>query len=343
MKLNLKIIFLTFCHLVILNSIIGSNLAMYLSPQYAYLVPLMLGGITILLFIILPKFQSSYISNILKHNFLRLIIALYSILSTILILYVVFKIIAIKIYFMTPTYLLIILSLFFIFLLCKLNLKQLVSLKILVYVLVLLSTLIMFADTNEFDFRLLLPLRIKLDKPYRLLVSSFLYLDSILYLLIPLQNKIVISKFNFVIGTALGSILSAWFIIYSYASLNYKFFIDLPFPAMYRYRIYAGPKYLEHLDVFFDFFVCAFFILKSAFNLELFRVYLKAKNTYFFRLIIAIFIAIITIWAFYHTDNSLDYIFYPCAILSALSIIIYLGLWRYRKHEKDNQSLECNS
>ncbi|MGM9899296.1 MAG: hypothetical protein ACI32E_01795 [Bacilli bacterium] len=334
MRLNLKVIFLTFCHLVILNSIIGSNLAIYLSTQYAYFVPLLLGGVTIILFLLLPTPHSSYISKILKGHFLRFVLAIYLFLSTLVILYVVFKILAMKVYLMTPTYLLIIVSLFFIFLLGKMSLKNILSVKIIVYILVLFSTTIMFADTNEFNFRLLLPIDFHLDNHVKLLSLGFIYLDSLLYLFIPLNDKQVLSKWNFIIGTLLGSILSSWFIIYSYASLDYKFFIDLPFPSMYRYRIYAGPKYLEHLDIFFDFFVCAFFILKVTFNLELFRVYLKIKNSFFYRLILTIIIGLIVAFAFYHTDNNLIYTFYPCALLSAISFIIYAGLWRYHLYGK---------
>lgn len=342
MKLNLKIIFLTFCHLVILNSIIGSNLAIYLSPEYAYIVPLLIGLIFVILFMIIPRFETSYISNILKGKFLRFIIVIYSFLSTILILYITFKILAIKTYFMTPTFLLIIISLFFIFLLGRLSLKYIISVKILVYVLVLISTLIMFSDTNEFDFRLLLPFKFYLDKPYRLLAIFWIFFDSLLYFFIPLQDKKVLSKWNFVIGTIIASILSSWFIVYSYASLDYKFFIDLPYPALYRYRIYTGPKYLEHLDVFFNFFVCAFFILKSTFNLELCRIYLKVKNRYFYRLFIATLLGVITILAFYNTDNNLIYIYYPSLVLSGLSTIIYFGLWRYKEHGKKS-SIKANT
>lgn len=338
MKLNIKVIFLTFCHLVILNSIIGSNLAIYLSTQYAYFVPLILGGITIILLLLLPSLHPSYISKILKGHFLRFVLAIYLILSTLLILYVVFKILAMKVYLMTPPYLLIIVSLFFIFLLGKSSLKNIISVKIIVYILVLFSTTIMFADTNEFNFRLLLPLDFYLEKPLKLLSLGFIYLDCLLYLFIPLNNKQVISKWNFIIGTLLGSILSSWFIIYSYASLDYHFFIDLPFPSMYRYRIYAGPKYLEHLDIFFDFFVCAFFILKVTFNLELFRVYLKIKNSFFYRLILTTIIGVIVVLAFYHTDNNLIYNFYPSVLLSILSFIIYLGLWRSHLYGKETSS-----
>ena len=68
MRLNLKVIFLTFCHLVILNSIIGSNLAIYLSTQYAYFVPLLLGGVTIILFLLLV-FGYSYYKLLLYLDF----------------------------------------------------------------------------------------------------------------------------------------------------------------------------------------------------------------------------------------------------------------------------------
>lgn len=338
MKLNLKVIFLSFCNLVILNSMIGSNLAIRLSPAYAYFIPLIIGGISVILLIFIPKINNDSISKILKGKIFRFIIVIYLFLSTIFILYTAFKLLAFKLYFITPIYLLIIVSLFFIFLLGKLNLKTIISVNTLIYILIIGSTFLMFADTNKNDFRLLLPFKFYLNSPLRLLALIGIFLDSILYLFVPLTNNQTISKWNFVIGNILGSLLSSWFIIYSYTSLNYQFFIDLPFPALYRYRIYAGPRYLEHLDVFFDFFVCSYFILKATFNLELFRIYFKAKNNFFFRLGTIVLIGIAVLFAFYHTSNEHIYMFYPMIVLSSLMIIIYFGLWRYRNHERNSSS-----
>ena len=60
MKLNLKVVFLSCCNLLFLNCMVTSNIAMKLYPESAYFVPLILGIITCLIYLLVPKLIENY-------------------------------------------------------------------------------------------------------------------------------------------------------------------------------------------------------------------------------------------------------------------------------------------
>lgn len=333
MKLNLKVVFLSCCNLLFLNCMVTSNIAMKLYPESAYFVPLILGIITCLIYLLVPKLIENYQSAILKGYLTRILLLIYLLVSTIIIIYITFRILSYHFYFITPCYLLITITLFFVMLFGFITMKNLESITLICYITLFALTIFVIANVYNKDFRLLLPITFKFDKPYLLLGLLGLMLDNILLIFIPTETKPT-SKYSLILGTIIAVIFSSWYVLDSYTFVNFQYYEGLDFPALYRYKLYYGPKYIEHLDNFLCLSICSYMFLKTLFNLELFRIYLKAKNNIFYRFFISLSIGVICIFMMYNINFKFLY-FYPIILfLSVLIILIIVSLWRYKHHER---------
>lgn len=319
---------MTFFNILFLNLLLTSNLAIHFFPKNAYLIPLLLGLIAIFLYLLLPKLKQNFQNSFMKSN-LRVILLFYLYFSTLLLLYVSFQIFSHFFYFITPTYLLIIVMMFFLFI-TKISFKPLFSLLIIHYVVIFLLMLIILANFSHKDFYLL-DFSFSFSKPYLILGLISLSLDNILLIFVP--TKKTINKFNFIIGIFLGSLFSCWFILDNYTFVNFKFFYDLDFPSLYRYKIYIGPKYIEHLDNFLNLFLSFYIFLKALFNMELFRIYSLKKNNYIFRFILFTSFALILIILYYMIPFKISYCFIPVVILSLVLVFLMFSLWRFKNDE----------
>lgn len=330
MKFSIKIILLTFINTMFLNNLITSNVLIYLFPRNAYIVSLMFGIFTTLFYLLLPN--TSYQSEVLNNIFQKLLLIFYLSISTLLLLLVLFKILSLNFFLLTPTFLIITLFMFFIMLTGKVNIKIIVNIMIIIYLILMFSSQIHIINTNNRDFRLLLPLSFDLKKSYLSLFLICYSLDNLLFLIIPKITNQNISKYNYVIGTLLGTIISTWFIMDNYLFVDYHYFLDELFPSLLRFKFYTGPKYIEHLNVFLGIYIISYVFIKVLFNLELFRTLIKKKNTLNYRCLITLIITAILITAFYYIDFNYNLIIMTSIILSILMLLFYFSLWRTKKH-----------
>lgn len=331
MKISIKIILLTFINTMFLNNLITSNILIYLFPKNAYLISLLLGLLCSLFFLFLPS--TSYQSEVLNNLFQKLLLIFYLSISTLLLLLILFKILSLNFFLLTPTFLIITLFMFFIMLTGKVNIKIIVNMMIIIYLILMFSSQIHIINTNNRDFRLLLPLSFNLKKSYLSLVCICYFLDNLLFLIIPKITNQNVSKYNYVIGTIIGTIISSWFIIDNYAFVNYHYFLDELFPSLLRFKFYTGPKYIEHLHVFLGIYIISYVFIKVLFNLEIFRTLIKKKNTLNYRFITSSIITTILILLFYYLDFSYKLMITTSIILSILILLFYFSLWRTKKHE----------
>lgn len=333
MKLSIKVILLTFINTMFLNCIITSNILIYLFPRNAYIMSLLLGLFTSLLYIVLPLKRPNCQNKVLNNNFTRIILIIYLILSTVLLTLTSTKILSDYFFFLTPTFLIITILLFFVA--CSIvNVRTIMNIMLLLFVILLITSHAHFLNTNYRDFRLLTPLSFHFDKPYLALPLLFTYLDNILFFTIPSVTSTPPSKWNYVIGTLIGSLLSTWFIMDNYLFLDYHFFDNMLFPSLFRYRLYTGPKYIEHLDIFLCIYICAYIFIKLLFNLEILRQVFKRKNTLFFRLTTTTFLGVIITFLFYNYVLNQTFIIVTSLILTTTILIFYFTLWRYKKHDE---------
>jgi len=330
MKLNFKVIFLSFFNIVFLNIIIISNIAISFFPHTAYFIPFFLFIISAIIYMLIPDVKNNFVSKVLKGKFTRINISIYLYTSSVFLLYVTYRIISFYFYFITPTYLLIIVSLFFIMIIGFVTIKNILSLTIIHYFLIFILTFFVIFNNDLKDFRLILPLSFKFEKGYRILGLVGMYLDNVMLLFVPIKESPV-SKWNFIIGAALGALFTSWFILDSYTFLSYKFFENLDFPALYRYKLYTGPHYIEHLDNFLNLFICSYMLSKVLFNFELFRIYIKKKNSIYYRFVIFLITSFILIALYYFIPFKSTILYVISIILTVLITIVILSLRRYKR------------
>lgn len=333
MKLSVKVILITFINTMFLNCIITSNVLMHLFPRNAYIISFLLGIFVTLLYLIIPTKNTNFQSKVLNSKFTRIILIFYIIISTVLITLSSIKILSDYFFFLTPTFLIIAVLLFFVALVGSVNIHSIMNIMLILFVILLITSQIHFLNTNTRDFRLLLPISFYFKKPYLALVLLFPFLDNLLFFTIPSVTSNPPSKWNFVIGSLIGSMLSTWFIMDNYLFLDYRFFDNMLFPSLFRYRLYTGPKYFEHLDIFLCIYICSYIFIKLTLNLEILRQLFKKQNTFIYRLGTCLFLGAIITFLFYNYVLNHSFIIITSLISTILILIFYFTIWRYAKND----------
>lgn len=324
MKLNIKIILLTFINTMFLNNLITSNILIHYFPKNAYLISLFLGLTSSSFYLLLKK--TNYQKEVLNSVFKRILLIIYIVISTIMILLLLFKLLSINYFYLTPVFLLIIIFMFFIVLSSKVNIKIIMNMMIISYVILMFFSQIHIINTNNRDFLLIKNISLNLNKSYLSLFLICFYLDNLLFLITPPITNKEVSKYSYFIGSIIGTIISTWFIIDNYLFVNYKYFIDELFPSFLRFKFYMGPKYIEHLDVFLCIYLVSYVFIKVLFNLELFRTLIRKKNTFNYRLIITTIISLSLILLINNINLSFKLLLYSSLLLTVILIIFYLSL-----------------
>lgn len=335
MKLHLKYILIMTLNLVFLSNFILSNYIMKIYSNNSVFVFILVSLFSLILLLFLPNSFKHIIKSFLSCKLIKIIISIYIIISTLLISYVLFNILSIRFFFVTPTFLLIIIFSYFLILGLIPKLSTIINTTFIISIILLVLALIPFINFNSRDFRLLLRLDFFNINNFSFIFLLCFIFDNFLFLFIPEKQNNKINKYDIIISTVIGVIISLWFIIDNYTFLDYSFFKDMNFPSLYRYKLYYGPKYIEHFDNFLNIFLCCYLYLKCLINGKLLRVTLKIKNNFIFSLMYSIILCVINIFIYYTYLFKIDYIYIPCIILFISISCIYIFLFRRSNYESN--------
>lgn len=311
---------------LLLTSIFSSNLAMNLYPRNAFFIPLIIGTVVILLAFFLPSSPSSYFSRVMKRPFFRIVLAIYLLISTIFFLTICLMILKSNFYFTTPSYILIVLAGACVVFLTLSPLASFLNVALTVLVVVAFINGLQIVNVNTRDVSLLLPLNFKIPKVYQLLMFLCYFFDILIFYFLNFPKNSAMNKKTFILSTIITTIISTWFILDNYTYFSYQFFQGLDFPSLYRFKIYIGPKYLEHFDILLAINVTTFMIIKGGLNTSLLRSTLGIKPKFGRTLIITTIICALTWLGLTYLPPRTTSLIIPSWIMSGLILIIYVYL-----------------
>lgn len=331
MRIHPKYILIMSLNLIFLNSFICSNYIMNVNIKNSIIIFIFIYIIGFILLMILPKNFTYTMKKVILNKYFRTTLVIYILLSTLLICYVLFNIISIRFFFITPTFLLIIFFCYFLMIGFIVNLRTIINTTFVISIILIILGIIPFINFNTRDFNLLLRLDYNLDYIYvSFFIICFIF-DNLLFLLIPSKDNI--NKKDIMISTLISFIVSLWFIVDNYTYLDYSFFTSMNYPGLYRYKLYFGPKYIEHFDNFLNIFLICYIYLKCLINGKILKVLCKVKNNFNFSVIYSLIISIITIILFYSHLFKISNIYIPLIILTFLILNFYYFLIRGNQNE----------
>lgn len=336
MKLHPKYILIMSLNIIFLFSFIFSNYLIKIYSNKVIFIFIIIFIISLLLFILLPKSFPHILKNIYNSKFIRYILIGYVIGSSLLIGYVLFNIISIRFFFVTPTFLIMIMFSYFIIIGLIFSLKSIINTTFFISIILLFLVLIPFISTSNRDINLLHRLDFKYSYNLSFIFVTLIPLDNLLFLLIP-NKKNIINKYDLLISCVIGLTISGWFIIDNFTFIDYSFFKDMNFGSLYRYKLYYGPKYIEHFDNFLNIILCCYLYLKCLINGKLLKSLLFIKNNVISSIGFSIVFLIFNIYIYYSFIFKIDYVLIPLIPLSILLLIIYIFIiWR-NKYERKYQ------
>ena len=323
MKLNLKLVLIYSLNIILLNNLVLSNYLMNSFNINSIYIILIMGIISIIFILILPKDLNKIVTSLKFNKTFKIILGIYLLFMTIFTLAIITYHISERFFYLTPTFLIILFMLYFIFLLLKIDLKQLSNILLLSFIIILVISSFHLFNKANCDLYFLKDINFSLDNFHLvLLLSSFLF-DGLIFLIISNYTSDTISKKDIIISIIIGSIFSSLFILQSYSYITPDYYNSMNYPVLYRFRIYFGPKYIEHFDNFLLLVISFFIISKSTIYLELFRISFNFKKTIYFRLIIFILLCLILSFLFYNFGYNIEHLKIPLIIISILLYIIY--------------------
>lgn len=333
MKINLKVFIINTIHTIFIFSFISAHMAIFLYPKNAFFIPLIVGIICTLLILLLPNFKTFLLPHFIEKPIFKIIVIAYLAFSTCYFLLICFTILSEIFYLRTPIYLLAILLVFFVGINLRCSMKTLLNITLIIFILIIFSNFFIFFNMDERDFGLILPLDFRFPSLHQLFLFIGYFLDGFLFYFVPYPKKESINKSTLLLSVITACIISAFFIFDNYTFLTYEFFENINFPALYRYKIYSGPKYIEHFDSILSFKLSFFMITKATFNLQLLRIFLKQKNTFSYQFFVSFILGLIIVILFYAFPSLIHYLQIPSIILTTLSLLLYFSLLRCRKYE----------
>lgn len=336
MKLHPKYILIMSLNIIFLFSFIFSNYLIKIYSNKVIFVFIIVFVLSLLVLLLLPKSFPHILKNIYNSTFIRYILIAYIIISSLLLGYVLFNIISIRFFFVTPTFLIMIMFSYFIVIGQIFNLKSIINTTFFISVILLFLILIPFISSSGRDFNLLHRLDYKFSSNLSFLLIGLVPLDNLLFLLIP-KRKDIINKYDLLISCLIGLTISGFFIIDNFTFIDYSFFKDMNFGSLYRYKLYYGPKYIEHFDNFLNIILCCYLYLKCLINGKLLKSLLLIKNNIISSIGFSVVFLLCNIYLYYSFIFKIDYVLIPLILLSILLLIIYIFLIRRTLHERKYQ------
>lgn len=328
--LNLTI-YLTISQLL-LHYVIINNVSIYLFPNAAFLVPLIVGLITILFVLLLPKAPIRFKKF---NSLIKITYSLYYILFSIIIL--AFSTYIINYYFYPKTnfFLLTLLFSLVIMLLSSYPTKHLFDVSLTIYLVIFLLNFILLFNTSFIDLDLIynIDLKVQFSNYIPIILLLSISLEPINNYLLNIHEENIKIKRSIIISTIITSIVSSILIFINYLYYSDIYLKNILFPSFSFIYSLLGPEFIDHFTIIILFNTLAYSILKISFNISsISSLFNKTSFIKYFQIIL-IFILTNLIYKYSHLELlKLEYALF---VLLILILTIYFFILINKKEKKD--------
>lgn len=328
--LNLTI-YLTISQLL-LHYVIINNVSIYLFPNAAFLVPLIVGLITILFVLLLPKAPIRFKKF---NSLIKITYSLYYIVFSIIIL--VFSTYIVNYYFYPKTSFFILTLLFslVIMLLSSYSTKQLYDVSLTVFLFIFLINFILLFNTSFIDFDLVynIDLKNKLTDYIPIIILLSFSLEPINNYLLNIHEENVKVKHSIIISTLITSIVSSIVIFINYLYYSDTYLKNTLFPSFSFIYSLLGPEFIDHFTIVILFNTLAYCILKVSMNISIVNSFFNKNSFIKYLSVILIFVLTNLIYKYSHLEFlKFEYALF---VLLVLIITIYFFILMNKKEKKD--------
>lgn len=307
-------------YFLLLNHLIITNF-----PKIAFLIPLFIGTLTIILFLILPK-KNIFLNNKIIKTILSIYLYLSSALYIIICSYIITHYFFTNMPYLQSSIILILIILLF----SSFKNKYVYDVSSFAFLILIFVNLIVIFNTSFFKTDLIYNISLSFNfSNYSLLyIISFLYLflDPIITYFI--QNDISIKK-NIIISTIISSLFSSITIFINYLYFGYQYLKLSLFPGFNALITFIGPEFIDHFTILILIDVLCWCVLKCAYNIS----YIESifpKKVYSSGLSFIILYPI-CYFTFKYSQGFREINFIFGLILTFIIFIIYLYILRKRQ------------
>ena len=304
--------------------LILNNLSIKINESVAFLLPLILCAVSLILFSLLPKHAFKKENN----KFIKIILTVYALLSSVLLISFSSKLLSYYFY-NNNSFILITLLLLFICLLIS-TFKQIMIFDIstTVFIIVFIINLIVLLNTSTPSFNLLYNINIydiANNKTFLVLCMLFILLEPIIFYLNDLSNNANI-KMCTCASTIISMVISSILIFVNYLYYSKEYLSLNIYPFFTAINSFLGPEFIDHFTIIILINTVSFTLLKISYYLSLASSFTNSNkfSKVFFTL--TIFLACIFIFNINLSNYLINIIL--CSILTIILIIIYLYIIR---------------
>lgn len=310
-------------------SLFAANMAIKNFPTCGYLVFLLILPFVLIFVTFIPR-EANCIKTILDHNYLRIILLIYLLLSGLFSLSAYIGIVSDYYYQETSHFILLILIILTCLFMSTYGLANIVRIGfVMLLVVLVLYTLTLTSNTTH-DCTLLKHTPLKLNNLYNLLCFPFLFLDELLlFLFIPTKK---INKFSLILMIVGTIVFSTGLIFECYLFFTPKYFENSKYPYLIKYFAYRNNHYLEHLDILYLICTTAFIIFHFSTQCEIARIIFKGKRNSIITLIFPTVLAIGVI--FNYKLNMTKEVASLILMITTIILTLFFILFKFARRKK---------
>ncbi len=318
--------------------LILNNLSFKINENVAFLLPIILCIFSLILFSLLPKYSLKEPIN----KFIIFILNLYSLLSSVLLIWFSSKLLSYYFYNNNSFILIVLLLLFICFLISTFKQIIIFDIATTVFIIVFILNFVVLLNTSTPSFNLIHNINFNLitnNRTFLILSMLFILLDPITFYLNNLSNNANIRK-CISISSIISMIFSSIFIFINYLYYSKEYLNLNIYPFFTALNSFLGPEFIDHFTIIILINTVTFTLLKISFNLNLSSFFTNENifNKALFTLTIFIICFIIMN---INVSNFLINILLS-SILTIILIIIYLYIIRKGARYANSEDKKIN-
>lgn len=318
---------------IFFNFIFLNNISITYFKNIAFLIPLVLGAISILFIIILPK---QPINNKYLSKFIKLTVSLYYIVFNAIIILTCVYILTYYFYQKTSFLLMSLLISLVIILLTEFSSKHLYDISLTLYLFIIIFNGILIFNTSFFNIDLIHNINFThfFNNDLLILLSMlFILFDPITHYISNIPNENINLKSNIIISIAISTLISSLTIFINYLYYSSSYLSQSLFPALSFISSLFGPEFLDYFTILILINTLVFTLLKASINITTIKEYFKKVP--FLNIILTIFIFIMSNLIFKYKEQTIFKDFYIGFILTFFIFIIYFWLIKNKEVNLD--------
>lgn len=271
---------------------------------------------------------------VFKNNFIRAIMIIYLVITSIIIIIISSSILQIYFYLETPLYIFIVLTIIVSTIVGFQSFKIIINSAFLPLLTISLFYIIPLFFLGSRDFLLLFPIDINYNKLYLSLIVLLFPIDNILFSLYAPQMKKGFTRKTLVTATIFLAIYFLYIIVDSITLMGAAFFKDVTYGGFYRWLFYKGNRFLENTNILLLIVLTITVIFRLGFYISTTRLLIKIPKKKRF---MAIFAAILVILSLIINKYRIVFgkLMLPVILFLLLLILIIFSFfvkksWEYR-------------